>query len=62
MNFISVTCVERKKISNYKIIIKNKFFLQNLFVSFGSLKSTDIFLPSMKFSLNYHQQNFIYVF
>ena len=32
------------------------------FVFFGSLKSRDIFLPSIKFSLNYHQQNFIYAF
>ena len=37
-------------------------FSQHFFVLFDSLKTTDIFIPSMKFSLNYHQQyekNFI---
>ena len=29
------------------------------FVLFDSLKTTDIFIPSLKYSLNY-QQNFIY--
>ena len=37
-------------------------FLQNFFVLFGSLKTTDVFRPSMKCSLHYHQQNFIYAF
>ena len=36
--------------------------MQNFFVFFGSLKTRDIFLPSMQFSLSHHQQNFIYAF
>ena len=36
--------------------------MQYFFVLFGSLKTTDIFIPSMKFSFNYHQQYFIYTF
>ena len=44
----------------YEIVIKN-IFLQNSFVLFGSLKTNNIFIPSIKFSLNY-QRNFIYAF
>ena len=32
--------------------------MQNFFVSCSSLKSSDIFLPSIKFSLTYLKQNF----
>ena len=43
---------------NFQLFIKfwlKISFLQNFFVSFGSLKTTDIFVPSMKFPLNYHR-------
>ena len=36
--------------------------IEKFFVLFSSLKTNDIFLPSMKFSLNYHQQNFTCAF
>ena len=58
--FSPFTKIKNKK--KRQKLIKNKFFLQNFFVFFGSLKTTDIFIPSMKFSLNYQQQNFIYAF
>ena len=44
-----------------KCLLKISFFT-NFFVFFGSLKTKDIFLPSIKFSLNYHRQNSIQAF
>ena len=45
-----------------KFSLKISFFANFFFVSFYSIKTTDIFIPSIKFSLNYHQQNFIHAF
>ena len=42
------------------MLLKKNFFV--IFFLFGSLKITDILIPCMKYSLNYHQQNFIYAF
>ena len=56
---------EQKKLAKKLIFNKNfrvkKKKNKNLF-SFNPLKIKDIFIPSMKLSLNYHQQNFIRTF
>ena len=44
-----------------KLLLKISF-LANCFDLFDSVKTKDIFISSMKFSLNYHQQDFIYAF
>ena len=59
------TCVCRTH-KNFQLFIKlllnMNIFLKIFFVLFGSFKIAGIFISSMKFSFNYHQQNFIYAF
>ena len=60
--YISRECRAHK---NFQLFIKSLlkiFFLQNFVVFFGLLETTGIYIPSIKLSLKYHQQNFIYPF
>ena len=60
--FFSHVCKTHKNSQSFiKLLLKISFFAIFLFV-FYWLKIRDIFLTSMKFLLNYHQQNFIYAF
>ena len=49
-----------KNVQLFIKLLKISFFAKFFF--FASLKTRDIFLPSMKFTLNYHEQNFIDAF
>ena len=64
LNFISVSCrmCRMHNIFDLFIILLFKISFFANFVLFGSLKTRDIFLPSLNFSHNYRQQNFINAF
>ena len=49
-----------KNVQLYIKLLLKKVFLQNFFILSDLLKTRDIFSPSMKFSLNYYQHNYIY--
>ena len=60
--YFNRVCITNK---NFQLFIKLLLiisFFAKFFVLVGSLEITDIFIPSIEFPLNYHQQNCIYAF
>ena len=60
--YFSRVCRTNKNFQSFIILLLKISFFANFFLfSLHHLK-LQIFIPSMKFSLNYHEQNFIYTF